>query len=301
MIKESVSNKLFNAFNIFLMLLVCAVMLFPYVNVLAYALNDGLDAARGGIWIFPRVFTLDNFKVLVKNKEIINSLFVSVSRVVLGTSFALIIQFSCAYAFSKKNLPFKQAILVFLMIPMYFGGGIIPVYLLYAKMNLLNNFLVYILPVSFSLYNMVIIRTYLYSIPESLEESARIDGANEIIILFRIILPLSLPILATVGLWSAVSHWNDWTTTLYFVTNSRIYTLQYILMQVLKESDRIAKLVQEAIESGNEGMVGTLQRAATPESVKAAQIILTSLPIVMVYPFLQKYFIKGVSLGAVKE
>ncbi len=276
-------------------------MVFPYINVLANALNDGLDAARGGITLYPRVPTFENFRVLLSNSNIAKAAGISVSRLLLGTAFALIVQFSCAYVFTKKTLKWKNVLLIYLMIPMYFGGGLIPVYILYAKIHLLNNFLVYVLPVSFSLYNMVIIRTYLYTIPESLEESAKLDGANDMVVMLRIILPLSKPILATVGLWTAVSHWNDWTTTLYFVpTNSGLYTLQYILMKVLKESESITKLMQEASQN-NLSISTNARKTVTPDTVKAAQIIITSLPIILVYPFLQKYFIKGVTLGAVKE
>lgn len=300
MFHESVPYKIFKVCNIIALFLIAAVMVYPYLNVLAYALNEGLDSQRGGLTIFPRELTLDNFKLLLNNKDTLNALFISVSRVILGTLFAVFVQYTCAYAFMTKGLKGKKLILIFLMIPMYFNGGIIPVYLLYSKMRLLNNFLVYILPVSFSLYNMVIIRSYLYSIPESLAESARLDGANEFVILTKIYVPLSIPILSVMALWMAVHHWNDWTTTLYFVTNRKLYTLQYILMQILRESERIARLVQESIMSGMTTGVSN-QPKMTPQAVKSAQIILTTIPIVLVYPFLQKYFVKGVTLGAVKE
>jgi len=295
---ESVSYKIFKIFNVVLLFILVVIMIFPYLNVLAYAFNDALDSQFGGITIFPRVWTLDNFRVLFENREIISATVISVLRVVTGTLFALIVQFSCAYAFTVKGIKGKGIILIFLMIPMYFGGGLIPIYLLYSKMHLLNNFLVYILPVSFSLYNMVIIRSYLYSIPESLAESAKLDGANDIIVMMKIYIPLSMPILAVMALWTAVSHWNDWTTTLYFITNHKLNTLQFILMQILKEGERIAKLLEEALIAGR-SISG--QTRITPQAIRYAEIIITTIPIVIVYPFLQKYFVKGVSIGAVKE
>lgn len=294
---ESLAYKTFKLFNFGFMLMVIAVMLFPYLNVLAIALNDGLDSQLGGITVYPRKFTLDNFRTLIGNNDVIHALYISITRVIVGTVFAVIVQFSCAYAFMHKGLRWKNAILIFLMIPMFFGGGLIPVYLLYAKMHLLNNFLVYILPVTFSLYNMVIIRSYLYTIPESLGESAKLDGANDLVVLLRIYMPLSMPILAVIALWTAVNHWNDWTSTLYFVTNRDLFTLQYVLMQVLREGERVAKLVQDALQSG----LPIDRPKLTPQSLIAAQIILTTIPIVVVYPFLQKYFVKGITLGAVKE
>lgn len=297
---ESVSYKIFKSFNIVALFVLVVIMIFPYINVLALAFNDAKDSQLGGITFYPRIFTFDNFKVLLENKEMINATIISVVRVVLGTAFALFVQYACAYAFTIKGLKGKGFILMFLIIPMYFSGGLIPQYLLYSKMHMLNNFLVYILPISFSLYNMVIIRSYLYSIPESLAESARMDGANEFTIMMKIYVPLSMPIIAVLALWTAVSHWNDWTTTLYFVTDRDLYTLQYILMQILREGERVAKLVEEAIRSGMaDGM--SQQQVVTPAAIRSANIIITTIPIVIVYPFLQKYFVKGITLGAVKE
>jgi putative aldouronate transport system permease protein len=297
---ESLTYRIFKVGNASLLILIVVAMVFPYLNVLAYALNDPMDSQFGGLTFFPRELSFANFEMLLSNSAIIRSTFISVLRVVIGTAFALLIQYTCAYAFTLKELKGKGAILIFLMIPMYFGGGLIPVYLLYSKMHLLNNFLVYILPVSFSLYNMVIIRSFLYTIPDSLAESARIDGANEFVIMLRIYVPLSMPILAVMALWTAVYHWNDWTTTLYFVTDQKLNTLQYILMQILKEGERMASMFQEAIRAGITSGVNT-QTQVTPQAIRAANIIMTTIPIVIVYPFLQKHFVKGITLGAVKE
>ncbi|MCM3631127.1 carbohydrate ABC transporter permease [Paenibacillus glycanilyticus] len=297
---ESLSYRIFKIGNASLLILIVVAMVFPYLNVLAYALNDPTDSQFGGLTFYPRELSFANFEMLLTNSAIIQSTLISVLRVVIGTAFALLVQYTCAYAFTLKGLQGKGAILIFLMIPMYFGGGLIPVYLLYSKMHLLNNFLVYILPVSFSLYNMVIIRSFLYTIPDSLAESARIDGANEFVIMLRIYVPLSMPILAVMALWTAVYHWNDWTTTLYFVTDQKLNTLQYILMQILKEGERMASMFQEAIRAGIASGTNT-QTQVTPQAIRAANIILTTIPIVIVYPFLQKHFVKGITLGAVKE
>lgn len=297
---ESLTYRIFKVGNATLLTLIVIAMVFPYLNVLAYALNDPMDSQFGGLTFYPRELSFANFEMLLTNSAIIQSSFISVLRVVIGTAFALLIQYTSAYAFTLKGLQGKGAILIFLMIPMYFGGGLIPVYLLYSKMHLLNNFLVYILPVSFSLYNMVIIRSFLYTIPDSLAESARIDGANEFVIMLRIYVPLSMPILAVMALWTAVYHWNDWTTTLYFITDQKLNTLQYILMQILKEGERMASMFQEAIRAGIASGMNT-QPQVTPQAIRAANIILTTIPIVIVYPFLQKHFVKGITLGAVKE
>jgi putative aldouronate transport system permease protein len=296
---ESIPYKIFKAANIAFLSILVFVMIFPYLNVLAYAFNDSFDSRFGGITIYPRVFTLDNFRLLFENKDVIHALGVSIARVAAGTIIAVFVQFACAYAFTLQGVAGRGVILIFLIVPMYFNGGLIPTYLIYSELHVSNTFWVYILPVSFSLYNMVIIRSYLYSIPDSLGESARIDGANEWKIMTQIFMPLSMPIIAVMTLWTAVYHWNDWTTTLYYVTDRDLYTIQYILMQILKEGERVAKLMEEAIMKQINITAGA--QAITPQAIRAANIILTTLPIVLVYPFLQKYFVKGVTLGAVKE
>jgi putative aldouronate transport system permease protein len=290
----------FYPLNVAFLILFCLVMLYPYANVVAKAFNEGFDTIQGGITVYPRVPTLRNFRTLFRNQLVLRSGLISVARALSGTALALVVQFSAAYAMKRRNLKGRSGILIFLMIPMFFGGGLIPVYILYSRLDLLNNFLVYILPGAFSLFNMVIIRTYLRTIPESFEEAAKMDGANEIAIMFRILLPLSKPILATIALWTLVYHWNDWVTTLYFVTKSKLFTMQFVLMRILRESEEIQKMVQESIKRGQVVHAGT-GTAATPESIQAAQIVLTTIPIIITYPFLQKYFIKGVMIGAIKE
>lgn len=297
--RESISRKLFVLFNVIFMLLLVLVMVFPYINVAAKAFNDGADTARGGITIYPRVFTMENFKTVILDKAFPRAAFISVTRVVLGTLLALVVQLMAAYVFTNKELIGRGFFLGFFMIPMYFGGGLIPTYILYSNMGLLNNFLLYILPGCFSLYNMVIIRSYLNGLPEGLKEAARLDGAKEFTILARIIVPLSKPIIATITLWTAVRLWSDWTTTMYYFTKKKMFTLQYILVQILKEAEKIQAMIKEALLRGEDLSVSGF--SVTTESVRCAQIIVTTIPIVIVYPFLQKYFISGAMVGAVKD
>lgn len=283
------------------MILLGAVTIFPYLNVLAKAFNKGADTALGGVTVYPRAFTTDNILLILKDAAIGKAAAVTLLRVFTGTLMALIVQFTAAYAFTRKRLKGRMALLIFLIVPMYFNGGLIPIYILYSKIHLLNNFLVYIVPGAFSFFNMIVIRTYLYTIPESLEESAKLDGANDLTVLARIHLPLAMPIIATITLWTAVGHWNDWTTTLYFITRPRLFTLQYIMMQMIKENERLASMIEEAIKAGHGSVNLQLDTKTTPEAIKSAQIIVTTIPIILVYPFLQKYFIKGVMIGAIKD
>lgn len=199
-----------------------------------------------------------------------------------------------------KQLMFGSKLLyVFLIIPMYFGGGIVPTYILYSQIGLINNYMVYFLPGCFSFYNMIIIRSYMSSLPYSLHEAAKIDGANDLCVFFKIILPLAKPILATIALWTAVGIWSDWTTPLYYITKSKMYNLQYLLVQVLKEAEKVSQLITQAALRGE--IIETKNTTITTEGVKCAQMIVSTIPIVIIYPFLQKYFIQGVTLGAVKD
>jgi len=299
---NSNSYKIFKIINIILMLFVVGIMLLPYLHVVAKAFNDSRDSMLGGISVIPRMPTLDNFKLIFRNSQLFQSIKVTLTVVVFATLYELFVQFLAAYSLRRKDLLGKKIILLFLMIPMFLKGGLIPTYMLYSKIGLLNNILVYLLPAAFSFYHMIIIRTYMDStISISLEESARIDGANDWTILTRIVLPLCKPILATITLWLAVARWNDWTTTLYYVTDRKLFTLQYILMQLVKESEILSKMMESAVHTGANTAQLEKMSSITPDSLIAAQIVITTLPIILIYPFLQKYFVKGVMVGAVKE
>lgn len=297
--KESFSRKIFNVSNVMFMCLLMVVMVFPYLNVLAKAFNEGKDSQRGGITIFPRAFTTENFVTVITDSAFPRAFVLTVGIVLAATVLALIVQIMAAYALTRKDLIGRSFLLVLFMVPMYFGGGLIPTYIMYSNIGILNNVLVYILPTCFGLYNTIIIRSYINGLPGGLAEAARIDGAGELTILWRIIVPLSKPVMATIALWTAVGKWNDWTTTMYYVTKRSLYTLQYLLVQALKESQRIQSMIDEALKRGEYIVVG--DASITSESIQEAQIIVTTIPIVIVYPFLQKYFIKGVMVGAIKD
>ena len=296
--KDSLSRKIFYVCNIIFMLCLVVLTLFPYLHVLAKSLNDGQDSAMGGITLWPRVFTWENYKVVLSDDGFGRAFGLSVIRVALSAAINLMVQFMAAYVLMNKRFHGRNLFIYMFLIPMYFGGGIIPQYILYSNVGLLNNFLIYILPGCFSMYNTIIIRSYLESIPSSLAEAAKIDGANDLRIAFQVILPLAKPVMATVGLWTMVGAWNDWTTTLYFVTKKDLYTLQYVLMRLLKENQAIQSMISQAAMNGE---VLDISMNVTSESIQAAQLIVTTIPIVLVYPFLQKYFIQGMTLGAVKN
>ena len=297
--KISVSRWIFVVCNTLFLLLLYFTCIAPYLNILAKSFNSARDTMLGGVTFYPRVFTWDNYDIVLRDPNIIQSTIISVLRVVTGSLFSLFLQYSVAYVLLRKGLRFRKTIVMYFTIPMFINGGLISEYIIYAKLGLYNQFLIYILPASFSFYNMVIIRTYLQGIPESLLESARLDGAGELTILLRIMLPLSMPIVATILLWCAVAHWNDWTRTLYFVDNPELYTLQYRLMLAQKEAESLQQMIQNAMESGRP--LGTIGADVSGESIQAAQTIITTIPIVLTYPFFQRYFVSGVTMGSVKE
>ena len=293
--KKSKSELIFQIFNIFIMLLLCVIMLYPYLNQLAVSFNESADTALGGVTLFPRKFTLANYQTVFKDSAVGSAFLVSISRTILNVILALVVTFAAAYALTRKTLYGRGAIARFLAIPAYVNAGIIPVYILYRYLGLINSYWVYVLPFCFGFYNMVIFRSFIQELPEELEESALIDGANEIVIMFKIILPLSLPAVATVALWVAVGQWNDWTTNLYYITDSKLNTLQYLIMKIIKQGEQLRADMIMTMTDGEEAM-----QQPTSESIKAAMLIITSVPIICTYPFLQKYFVKGVTLGAVK-
>ena len=274
--KRTLSGKIFDVCNVMFMILLAAVFVYPYLNQVAISLNSGSDTLRGGITVFPREFTLMNYKVILTNSQVIRSTAVTVVSVAAKTLLVLLVNLSAAYALRKKEMPYRSGIIWFLIIPTYISAGIIPTYILFRYLHLLNSIFVYILPVMFVFYNMLIIRTFLSSIPEALEEAALLDGAGEFKILFSIILPLSMPVIATVALWTIVEQWNDWTTTLYYVTDSDNFKLQYVIMQLIKQAEQVQKMAASAT-----AMVSTENTKPISESIQSAGVIFSTLPFVV--------------------
>ena len=295
--KKSTSYKVFTVFNTIFMCLLGVIMIYPYLNQLAIAFNESADTALGGIYLLPRKLTFQNFGTILTNPRVGTAAVVSVLKTVINTVLALLVTFSAAYALSRKNLKGRAIITKLYAVTMYLSAGVVPTYILYRHLGLINNFWVYILPYTFSFYNMVIMRSFIQQLPASLEEAALIDGANELTIMMKVVIPLSKPVLATVALWVAVGQWNEYTTTLYYITDRSLYSLQYLMMSILKQNETLRQAALDAAMGASEK---TAQQPAS-ESIKAAMMIVTTVPIICLYPFLQKYFVKGVTLGAVKE
>lgn len=293
---RSRGERVFNIFNVAILSLFCIMTLYPFLNLLAISLNNGLDSLRGGITIFPRKFTLENYRVAFSYPAMLDSALVSVFRTILGTFYQVSIVSMVAYSLSKKEILFRKILTIFLILPTFIQPGMVPVYVNISNLGLLNSFWVYILPAGFSFYHFVVLRTYMQSIDSSLEESALIEGAGYLRIFVTIIVPLALPAIAAVTIFTAVIHWNDWFSSMLYVTNKKLYTMQYVLHKILKENNSSQEVINHASFMENYES----KRSITSQSIQMAILMITTLPIIVVYPIFQKYFVKGVMIGAVK-
>lgn len=292
--KQSAGGVVFDVIIAVFMILFVIITLYPVLNTVAVSFNDGIDAVRGGIHLIPRKFTLDNYSMVLHKQNMIQGAIVTVMRTILGTIIALPANAILAFIVSRKNFMFRSQLSLFWVITMYVNGGMVPVLLLYKNMHLTNSFWVYVVPGAVSAFNMLVIRTYMEGIPDSLEESAKLDGAGYWTVFVKIISPLCKPVYATVALFVAVYQWNSWfDAMLYNRMKPEYTTLQYELMKLL------SSVMQQSGSATTAS--STAVAAVTPTSVRAAATVVTMLPIICLYPFLQRYFVTGLTLGGVKE
>ncbi len=291
--QKSVPDKIFVVLNTLFMIAFVVITLYPVLNTLAISLNDGTDALRGGIYLLPRKFTMKNYATVLQKNNLLTGAYITVLRTIFGTVTALFANAILAFIVSRKRFLFKRSLSLFWVITMYVNGGMIPVFLLYKNLGLTNSFWVYVIPGMVSAFNMLVIRTYMAGIPDSLEESAQLDGAGYMTIFLKIISPLCKPVYATVALFVAVGQWNSWfDAMLYNRMSPEFTTLQYELMKLLSSVTN-----QGSSAEAMKNAIGSV----TPTSVRAAATILTMLPIICLYPFLQRYFVTGLTIGGVKE
>lgn len=271
------------------------VTIYPLLNTLAVSFNDALDALRGGIYLWPRKWTLQNYITVLRKESMVTGLYISVLRTVVGTVLQLSVTALIAFVISRKNFVFAKPIALLYTLTMYVNGGLIPSFLLNKALGFTNSFWVYIIPGLVSAFNMLVIRTYMNGLPDSLEESAMIDGAGYFTVFVKIYVPLCKPVFATIALFIAVGQWNSWfDTMLYNRMASNLTTLQYELMKLLSS-------VSQLSGDPNKSASAVTSAQVTTTSVRAAATILTCLPIVALYPFLQRYFVTGLTIGGVKE
>jgi len=294
--KRTVEQIIFTTLNTTFLLALAALMIYPLLNTLAISLNDGNDAVRGGIGIWPRVFSLQNYNVVFNMTTIYQAFFMSVLKTVVVVATNLFFTSMLAYALSRKEFIFRRPITVIFVLTMYFDAGLIPNYLLIRDLGMLNSFQAYWVPTIISAFNLIILRTYMKSIPDEIIESARTDGAGEFRMWWQIVMPLCKPALAVVGLFVAVGSWNSWLDTLLYNSGDQaLSTLQYELQKLLASSMNAG--MNSVAAAGGAASGG---QVTTPIALRSAITMVAAVPILFVYPFLQKHFVSGLMIGSVK-
>ncbi len=292
-IRLTTEDHVMNGLATFVIVFCFIVTIYPIWYCLVYAFNDGVDSIKGGMYFWPRVPTLDNFATVFKNQNIIRAYGVTIARTVIGTLLSLVVMLMASYALTKQKLYFRKFYTTLFIVSMYFGGGIVPYYLLLLNLKLLNTFWVYILPGLAGYFNMLLIMAFLRQLPPALEDSAMIDGAGYFRIFCSVIVPLSKPIIATVAMFVAVGHWNDWFSTTYYTTNPKLMTISTYLTKLIQEESARASAQSRMTNSVTKQMLAT-------QALKYASLIITIAPIVTIYPFAQRFFVKGMMVGSIK-
>lgn len=284
----------FDVVNYAFMVLFGLVALFPIYYVLLISLADYAAVKSQIIYIYPTTINFDAYKLAMRGDIFLNSFFVSVFVTIVGTVYSMLISTAAAYALSKERLVLSKFMFYVIIVPMFFGGGLIPYYLLIKDIHLMNTIWVMIIPGGAASFYLILLRNFFQELPASIEESAKIDGANDVYILYKIILPMSAPAIATISLFYAVDKWNDYYTALLYISNRKLFPLQLVLREVILDFQQVmASPIGAAIAQKNS--------AQYSEALKMAIITIATVPIVCVYPFLQKHFTKGIMFGAVKE
>ncbi|MGG1514558.1 carbohydrate ABC transporter permease [Paenibacillus oryzisoli] len=291
--QKSFSNRLFSGVNALLLGFIGFITLFPFLNVIATSLSSSRAIVSGEVFLWPIELTLEGFRNLIEDGQLLVGMRNTIVITLVGTCFNLITTILAAYPLSRKRLLGRNGLLMAITFTMVFSGGIIPNFILIKTLGIMNSYWALWLPSLISTYNMFVMKSFYEGLPEELEESASIDGANDLVILARIILPLSKPIIAALGLFYAVSWWNAYFNVLMYITSSSKLSLMMVLYQKINN-------VSEALLNTGGGSEGAISQSLTPEGIRAAAIVMATAPILIVYPFLQKHFVKGVLIGSVK-
>ena len=285
----------FDWINYAVMVLLAFIMVYPLWYCVAGSLNEGMDYLRGGVFLWPRKWTLANYNAVFLDSAILNAFWVTIWKCLVGTVTSVLCTAMVAYAITRPKLRLKKLYIPFIMLTMFFSGGLIPYFILIVDLGLYDSFWVYIIPTMFSAYNMIIIQSFMRELPSELIESAKLDGASEYRIFFQMILPLSKPVLATIALFTVVTHWNSYFDSMMYTSSQELQTIQLFLKKVITDPS-----VSRGLGSAATIAIPDQAATLTPQVVKLATMVVTALPVVCIYPFLQRYFVKGVTVGAVK-
>jgi putative aldouronate transport system permease protein len=289
--KRSSSDIALDIFKFILLFFIVVCCVYPFWNIFIISINDATDAIRGGLYFWPRKISLASYIDILSRATFLHSINITVLRTLIGAPLAVLVTTALAYVLSRKELLWKKPITLIFIFTMYFGGGLVPYYMVLKNINLLDSFWVYIIPNLVSVYNMILVKNYLESMPEAIFESAKIDGANDLIVFVKMVLPLSKPIIMTIALFVAINHWNSWFDAYLYTNSQSLKTMQSILVEILNQYQTAG-----ANQAANQAT-----QTITPDSIRMAATMVATIPIIMVYPFIQRYFVKGIMLGSVKS
>lgn len=290
-VKQDLDSRIFDVINMTLLIIFTIIIVVPLWNVIVSSFSSGRSLAEGGFIFWPKEFSLENYRAVLRDTTMVQAFVISVSKTLLGVATHVFFCAMVAYSLSKGNLRGRKLYVTMGIITMFFSGGMIPTYLLIKSLGLLNSFWVYVIPAMFSFFDVVILMNFFRNVPTSLEESAKIDGAGDWRIFLKIFIPLSMPAMATIALFNGVGQWNDFMTTKLYITDKALYPLQMKLYEIILQSQT----------QSMQNIGGSVVIETTTKGVQLATIVITTLPIIMIYPILQKYFISGMTMGAVKE
>lgn len=275
-----------------IMVLICFVCLYPVWYTIIISFNDSTDAMSGGIYWFPRKFSIESYRTVFQDSTIMRAFLITILRTLIGTVTSVFFTAMVGYAFSKKHIMGNKFYMILGTITMFFNGGLIPTFIILKRLGLYDNFFVYILPSLFNFYNMIIFMTYFREMSPALEESAKLDGCNDLTIFTRIILPLSMPVVATIALFNGVGHWNDYFTGVMYINKAVLQPIQTYLYRIVASASASKSVVSMP--------AGFTAQQVSSTSVRLATMVVTTFPIMCIYPFLQKYFVKGFMVGSIK-
>lgn len=296
-IHRSPGDVCFDLINVLLLTVFTLICVFPFYYLFINTISDNALSARGLITLFPKGVHFENYIQIFKISGILTAAIVSLARTVIGTTLSVFASAFLGYLLTKQNMIGHRLVYRFIVVTMYFNAGVIPWYINMMNLHLLNNFLVYILPTIVAPYSIILVKTYVESIPSALEDAAQMDGAGYMARFAWVILPVCLPILATITIFSAVGQWNSFQDTLFLISDKRLYTLQFLLYRYMNEAEALATIIKTAESSE---MLANMTITQTPTSIKMTVSMIVVLPILLVYPYFQKYFVKGIMIGAVK-
>lgn len=290
--KKSPGDSIFNGINYTVLIIIIFTTLYPFYYVLIQSFNKGINALNGGIYLWPKNFTLENYQIFFTDPKWLNAMLISVLRTVVGTILGVFFTCMVSYGLSFKKLTFRKFYTTVLIISMYFSGGIIPYYVVLKNLHLFNTFWVYVIPMALNVFFVFVGISFFSEIPSEIFESAYVDGANDLTIFLKLVLPVSKPFLATIALFMGVEQWNAWFDAAFFVKDKSLHTLSFLMMEIINKTQL----------GGNVGAGAAARRSisVTSFSLQTSAMIIAVAPIVCVYPFLQKYFVKGIMIGSVK-